>query len=149
MTALCEPLQFGFAGTVAQNRLLKAALTERMACWPPSHEDEMCGAPSQDLLNLYKRWGEGQAGVIITGNIMIDSNHIEAPGNMIIEPGAGFADTRFHMYERMAANAKACGSLVLGQINHPGRQCQSNTNPISASDIPLKKYLRHCSWLHL
>ena len=142
--SLGEPLQFPFAGRSASNRFLKAALTERMACWPPSYKLETRGTPSQDSINLYKRWGEGQAGVIVTGNIMIDADHIEAPGNLIIEPGASFTDDRFHAYEKMAASAKACGSLVLGQVNHPGRQCQGQESPISASAIPLKRYLRAC-----
>ena len=40
----------------------------------------------------------------------------------------------------MARVSKAHGSLVMGQVNHPGRQCQDkmNPDPISASDIQLE-----------
>ena len=64
---LGEPLHFEFSGITAQNRFLKAAMTERISSWDPKDLPAR-GIPSKDLINVYKRWGEGEFGVILTGN---------------------------------------------------------------------------------
>lgn len=71
---LGRPLQFEFSGKTASNRFLKAALTERISSWDPVNI-EARGIPSHELINLYKRWGEGGFGIILTGNILIDPEH--------------------------------------------------------------------------
>lgn len=136
---LGQPLHFLFSGLIAPNRFLKAAMTERMASWDPRNP-EARGVPSKLLVNLYKRWGEGEAGLILSGNIMIDPEHLEAPGNMIIPPGASFSGDRFDGFKDMATAGKAHGSLMVGQVSHPGRQVTDKIqkNPISASDVQLE-----------
>ena len=136
---LAEPLAFEFSKRIAPNRFCKAATTERIASWHP--EDAFSrGIPSPEFINLYKRWGEGGIGVIITGNIMIEVDQIEAPGNPIIPRGCSFSGKRFEAFQKLAASGKAQGSLMIGQVNHPGRQATASfhKNPISASDVQLK-----------
>ncbi|KAL8883911.1 MAG: hypothetical protein Q9192_006971, partial [Flavoplaca navasiana] len=66
---LGQPLDFAFSGKTAPNRFLKGAMTERISSWDPKDYDAR-GVPSKNLINVYKRWGEGQLGTILTGNIM-------------------------------------------------------------------------------
>ena len=136
---LGEPLRFEFSGTTAPNRFLKGAMTERMSSWDPKNL-EARGIPSDNLVNVYKRWGEGQLGTILTGNIMIEFDQLEAPGNAIIPRTEKPEGERFDAFKKLASAAKAQGSLIVGQVSHPGRQSESRTqkDPVSASDIQLE-----------
>jgi 2,4-dienoyl-CoA reductase-like NADH-dependent reductase (Old Yellow Enzyme family) len=89
------------------------------------------------LINVYKRWGEGGFGQILTGNIMIEYDQLEAMGNPIIPRDAEFSGSRFEAFKELATQAKAHGSLIVGQVSHPGRQAENRIqkNPISASDV--------------
>jgi 2,4-dienoyl-CoA reductase-like NADH-dependent reductase (Old Yellow Enzyme family) len=77
---------------------------------------------------------------MITGNIMIDYDHIEAAGNCVIPRKSPFSGERFERFKAMAAAGKRHGSLLVGQVNHPGRQVSSNFQkfPISASSVQLE-----------
>lgn len=138
---LGKPLHFEFANRTAPNRFLKAAMTERLSSWDPKVFEKR-GVPSENLINVYKRWGEGQFGVILTGNVMVAYDHLEAPGNPIVPPEAKAepGDSRFDAFKKMAEVSKAHGSLVVAQVSHPGRQVEQRIqpNPISASDIQLE-----------
>jgi 2,4-dienoyl-CoA reductase-like NADH-dependent reductase (Old Yellow Enzyme family) len=114
-------------------------MTERLSSWDPKNF-EARGIPSKNLINVYKRWGEGQIGTILTGNLMIDYNQLEAKGNAIIPPEAKFEGERFEAFETLAAESKKHGSLIIGQVSHPGRQVTTdiNSDPVSASDVQLK-----------
>ncbi|KAL9610637.1 MAG: hypothetical protein Q9167_004679 [Letrouitia subvulpina] len=136
---LGKALEFPFSGKTASNRFLKAAMTERLSSWDPNNL-EARGTPSKELINVYKRWGEGQLGTILTGNIMIELDQLEAAGNPIIPRTSPFSGERFEAFKELAAASKAHGSLIVGQVSHPGRQVQSTMqkNPVSASDIQLE-----------
>ncbi len=114
-------------------------MTERLSSWDPKNF-EARGIPSKNLINVYKRWGEGQIGTILTGNLMIDYDQLEAKGNAIIPPEAKFEGERFEAFEALAAESKKHGSLIIGQVSHPGRQVTTdiNSDPVSASDVQLK-----------
>ena len=64
-------------GAVVPNRLVKAAMTEGLAT--------MDGVPTPQLERLYGLWSDGGAGVLISGNVQIDRQHLEQPGNVIID----------------------------------------------------------------
>ena len=135
---LGKPLHFEFSGKSAPNRFLKAAMTERLSSWD-AKKLEARGIPSKELQNVYKRWGEGGLGHILTGNLMIAYDHLEAAGNPIITPDNPFEGERFEAFKELARLAKAHGSLITGQVSHPGRQVEDRIqpNPISASDVQL------------
>lgn len=138
---LGKPLHFEFAGRTAPNRFLKAAMTERLSSWDAKVFQKR-GIPSEQLINVYRRWGEGGFGVILTGNIMIAYDHLEAPGNPIIpleaEPKPG--DARFEGFRKLAEASKKHGALIVGQVSHPGRQVEQRIqpDPLSASDVQLE-----------
>lgn len=137
---LGRPLEFAFSGKTASNRFLKGAMTERLSSWDPKNY-EARGIPSSNLINVYKRWGEGGIGLILTGNIMIEYDQLEAAGNPIVPRGAQPTpgDKRFEAFRELGKQAKAHGSLLVAQVSHPGRQCESKIqkDPISASDVHL------------
>lgn len=138
-SALGKPLHFEFSNRTAPNRFMKAAMTERLSSWD-SQDLSRRGIPSQELINVYRRWGEGEFGVILTGNVMIAYDHLEAPGNPIIPPEATFEGERFEAFKKMAEASKAHGMLCVAQVSHPGRQVEARVqkDPISASDIQLE-----------
>ncbi|KAG0653015.1 NADH-dependent flavin oxidoreductase nadA [Hyphodiscus hymeniophilus] len=136
---LGKPLKFEFSGKTAKNRFLKAAMTERISSWDPK-DFKARGIPSKNLINVYRRWGEGGFGQILTGNIMVDYDQLEAMGNPIIPCDSELSGPRFDAFKELASAAKAHGSLIVGQVSHPGRQCESRIqkNPVSASDVQLE-----------
>lgn len=114
-------------------------MTERFSSWDPKDLSKR-GIPSDNLVNVYKRWGEGQIGTILTGNIMIEFDQLEAAGNPIIPPEEEPKGERFEAFKKLAAESKAHGSLCIGQVSHPGRQVSEaiQADPVSASDVQLE-----------
>lgn len=106
--ALDTPLVLPSGATV-KNRLVKAAMSEQLA--------SVTGAPTKALERLYARWARGGAGMLITGNVMIDQRSIGEPRNVVIEDERDLVALR-----RWAAAAKANDTTGIVQINHPGRQ---------------------------
>lgn len=124
----------------AKTRFLKAAMSEGLATWN-FHEPSLRGIPTEELHSVYTRWAEGGYGIILSGNIMIELDQLEAAGNMIIPPDAPFTGERFEAFQKLALAAKAGGSLFFGQLSHPGRQVSASIQPvpISASNVPLEE----------
>lgn len=135
---LGQPLKFDFSGLTAKNRFMKAAMTERLSTWDPQVLEKR-GIPTPELINVYRRWGEGEFGVVLSGNVMFEYDHLEAAGNPIIPVDAPFEGERFEAFKALAAAGKKHGSLFIAQISHPGRQVFESIqkHPISASDVKL------------
>ncbi|KIW98717.1 uncharacterized protein Z519_00380 [Cladophialophora bantiana CBS 173.52] len=137
VSILHEPITFAFSGRTAKNRFLKAPMTERLCHWPKEGEDiSGRGVPSPEYLNLYRRWGEAEIGIIVSGNIMVRYDAVEAYGNPILVDDH---DGRLAKFKEVTDIAKAHGSLIIAQLSHPGRQGGKylNPNPVSASDVQL------------
>ncbi|KJV25355.1 2,4-dienoyl-CoA reductase [Aquitalea magnusonii] len=96
-------------GSQLPNRLAKSAMEENMA--------DKDHAPSAELIRLYRSWAEGGAGLLITGNVMVDRRAMTGPGGVVLE--AAEFGSRFKQW---SAAARAQGAQVWMQINHPGRQ---------------------------
>ena len=64
-------------GTTLPNRIAKAAMEENMA--------DAKHAPSAGLMRLYRAWADGGAGLILTGNVMIDRRAMTGPGGVVLE----------------------------------------------------------------
>ncbi len=117
-------------GAALANRICKAAMTEGLA--------DGSNAANERFVNLYKRWGEGGAGLLITGNVLIDRRHLERGGNLAIEGEQ--SNKSLSTLADMAKAAKAHGSAIWMQLSHAGRQTQKmiNRTPKAPSDIGLK-----------
>ncbi|KAL7266303.1 NADH-dependent flavin oxidoreductase [Rhizina undulata] len=135
-SVLGEEIVLPFSGLVAPNRFMKGPMTERLSSWDEEDLDKR-GKPTQALIDLYERWGEGQIGVIITGNIMVDPGHLESTGNATLHTNH---DNRLEDFRKIAAAGKKHGSLIIAQVSHPGRQTEDKIqpNPVSASDVHLE-----------
>ena len=128
MTGLAEPLTLP-CGAILPNRIAKAAMTEGLAT--PN------GRPTPALDRLYGLWSDGGAGLLIGGNLVIDRDHLERPGNVVID--------RAPDAEMMAALTRWAGAATRGgnhfwaQLSHSGRQTPAivNRHPKSASDVKL------------
>ncbi len=106
-------------GAVLDNRIAKAAMTEGLA--------DPLGRPTAELQRLYGIWSDGGAGLQISGNIHIDPDHLERPGNVFFD-GQPDAD----MMEALQAWTKAAtrnGNHFWAQISHAGRQTMKAINP--------------------
>ncbi len=106
-------------GAVLPNRLAKAAMTEGLA--------DPQGRATPELERLYGLWADGGSGLLISGNVQIDRDHLERPGNVIIQgpqDEAALAGLR-----KMAAAGTRAGGHIWMQISHAGRQTQVTVNP--------------------
>jgi len=113
-------------GSRLPNRLAKAALEENLA-----DEGQL---PGPALWRLYRHWGIGGAGLIITGNVMIDGRAMTGPGGVVLEQ-----DTQLEAFKTWAAASRQEGAQVWMQLSHPGRQVMANMggNAWAPSAIPM------------
>lgn len=116
-------------GSELPNRLSKAAMTEGLATAD--------GVPTEALARLYGLWSDGGAGMLLSGNIIIDKDHLERPGNVVIDspPSPQMHD----VLARWAAAGTRNGNHFWAQISHAGRQTQKivNKNPKAPSAVKL------------
>lgn len=105
---LFAPLTLANGATIP-NRIAKAAMEENMA--------DADHAPSAALIQLYKAWADGGAGLILTGNVMVDARAMTGPGGVVLE-NASYLDR----FKAWAKAGRAGGAQLWMQINHPGRQ---------------------------
>ncbi|WP_273973757.1 NADH:flavin oxidoreductase/NADH oxidase family protein [Serratia ureilytica] len=113
-------------GSRLPNRLAKAALEENLA-----DEGQL---PGPALWRLYRHWGIGGAGLIITGNVMIDGRAMTGPGGVVLEQ-----DTPLEAFKTWAAASRQEGAQVWMQLSHPGRQVMANMggNAWAPSAVPM------------
>ncbi|WP_243388909.1 NADH:flavin oxidoreductase/NADH oxidase family protein [Bifidobacterium simiarum] len=118
---VAEPLTLPCGATV-RNRFYKSAMNEALA-------GRDC-APTEEHVRLYRRWAAGGAGVLVTGNVMVDRTQLGEPGNVAVEDERDLA-----MLRRWAAAGTEHGTHCWMQINHPGRQSPItiNRSPVAPS----------------
>ena len=106
-------------GALLPNRLCKAAMTEGLA--------DPLGQATPALTQLYGLWSDGGAGLLLSGNVQIDGDHLERPGNVIIDSEPG--EEAMSALRRWAEAGTRGGNHFWAQISHAGRQCQKMVNP--------------------
>lgn len=109
---LFAPIQLR-SGQVLRNRIAKAAMEEGMA--------GQAQLPDNRLAALYRRWGTGGAGLLITGNVMVHAEALTGPGGIVLD-----SDSPLGPFAAWARAGKADGAAMWMQISHPGRQVQAN-----------------------
>ncbi len=114
---LFSPLTLPGGGTLP-NRLAKAAMEEGMA--------EPGQLPGPAIHRLYQRWAQGGTGLLITGNVMVDSRALTGPATIALEAGTPLAP-----FKAWAQSAKQHGARIWMQINHPGRQVMANMDGLA------------------
>ena len=103
-------------GATLPNRIAKAAMSEHLGSPRQS--------PTRGLVRLYERWSAGGAGLLITGNVMIDQAHFEEASNGAVKP-----DSNIDRFVEWAAAGTIHGNHLWMQLNHPGRQTPRHINP--------------------
>lgn len=113
-------------GSSIPNRIAKAAMEENMA--------DANQAPSEPLMRLYHAWANGGAGLLITGNVMVDGRAMTGPGGVVLEDAS-----HLDQFKQWALIGRAKGAQFWLQINHPGRQMQANLGQptLAPSAVPL------------
>jgi 2,4-dienoyl-CoA reductase-like NADH-dependent reductase (Old Yellow Enzyme family) len=102
-------------GSVLKNRITKSAMSENFGT--------RYHAPSKGLINAYKVWAKGNPGLLITGNVMVDSMALGEARNVVVED---YKD--FELLKEWARTVKGTGVHLWPQINHPGRQALAAIN---------------------
>ncbi len=82
---------------------------------------DLAHGPSADLMQLYTAWAEGGAGLILTGNVMIDRRAMTGPGGVVLED-----ESNVPAFREWARIGQAKGAQMWLQLNHPGRQVMKN-----------------------
>lgn len=125
---LSSPLRLA-SGVVLPNRLGKSAMTEGLA------DADNRATPAH--ARLYRRWAEGGAGLLITGNVQVSRAHLERPGNIAIE-GPQAQEARIALAD-MAKAAATNGARCYVQLSHAGRQTPIGINPTPSapSAVPI------------
>lgn len=117
-------------GATLPNRIAKAATSEVLG-------DRRTGAPTTRLANLYARWARGGAGLLVTGNVVVDWDGRTEPGNVVI------VDDRHA--DALTAWTDAVhreGAKIWMQINHSGRQAtrRITAQPVAPSAVPMQGF---------
>ncbi|KAL2871274.1 oxidoreductase [Aspergillus lucknowensis] len=132
-STIAKPLTLK-CGLQLKNRLVKAAMAECMA--------DSSSLPTTLHNNLYKQWGDGGWGMILTGNVQVDRMYLGDARDPALDPlkEAEFVDA----WTTLAQGCAITDSPLIMQLNHPGRQsplgagtrgfCQANIAP---SALPL------------
>ncbi|WP_336275767.1 oxidoreductase [Nocardioides sp. B-3] len=126
MSSLNDPLDLP-SGVRLRNRIAKASMSEA-----PGDSDN---SPDDRIIALYRRWARGGYGLLITGNIMVDREHLGEPGNIVVDDDRALP--------QLTARAKAAhdgGAAIFAQLNHPGRRANMlaiGHTPVAPSPVAL------------
>lgn len=120
---IAKPLRLP-SGINVKNRFFKSAMSETMA--------GEGGQPTKAIASLYHQWALGGAGIVVTGNVMVDRKAMAEPGNMVVDD-----QTDRTALSRWAEAGRANGTQLWLQLNHPGRQSPRifSEQPVSPSPI--------------
>lgn len=105
-------------GQVIKNRIAKTAIAENMA----SNKQQ----PNSQIALLDKTFAKGGAGLIITGNVMVDYRSMGSSGDVVLDENSDLEPFR-----NWAKGVKEFGSHIWMQINHPGRQTMADMKQLS------------------
>ncbi len=117
-------------GRTVRNRFLKSAMSEQLGL--PDRN------PGEALENLYTTWSQGGTGILISGNVMVDRNHLGEPNNVVLDE-----QSDLDAFRRWTAAGTLKGNEFWAQLNHPGRQTPGflTPEPVAPSAIGLGKGL--------
>lgn len=126
MSVLATPLRLS-CGLTLGNRLVKSAMAEQLAT---AHR-----LPTPRHERLYDRWARGGAGLVVTGNVMVDPRHPASRGDVAIRSDALGAFTSW------SSAVRRHGTPILMQLNHPGRQAPRSQcrDPVAPSAVTMER----------
>ncbi|KAF9652327.1 FMN-linked oxidoreductase [Thelephora ganbajun] len=109
-------------GREAPNRLMKASMYEHAASF-------FGGPPNATHIGMYKNWGQGRWGLVLTGNVQVDKSHLTIGRDMIIPDVLNETTLRPFKDLAEAIHGGSDGvvdpshrALAIMQVSHSGRQ---------------------------
>ena len=114
-------------GVILPNRIMKSATSEQLG--------DKKRNPKPDLATLYETWSLGGAGLLVTGNIMVDRTAIGEPFNVVLDE-----ESDLSQFVRWTQLGTVKGNQLWAQLNHPGKQSPNVLSkvPVAPSAIPLE-----------
>lgn len=121
---LSEPLTLRCGATIP-HRIAKSAMSEQLG--------DRRNGPTRELAALYRTWATGGAGVLVTGNVMVDPKALGEPRNVALPSEPSAAD-----YRGWAESVRGTDAQLWVQLNHPGRQSPRflSRRPVAPSAVP-------------
>ena len=113
-------------GKVLKNRIAKSAMSDSLG--------DGCGHPTQDQINLYRRWAQGGLSLSIIGEVQGSPHFAEKPGNLVLDPSADFG-----RFAALAEAGRTNNSNLWIQLGHAGAMADapiSSPKGPSALDLP-------------
>ncbi|WP_205620297.1 NADH:flavin oxidoreductase/NADH oxidase family protein [Alteribacter aurantiacus] len=109
-----------------KNRFFKAAMSEALGTSQNN--------PTESLIHLYSRWAKGGAGLLVSGNVMVDRKALGEPGNVAIED-----ERDLGLLKKWANAGTQHDTHFWVQLNHPGKQTPKSVSkrPVAPSAVPL------------
>ncbi len=95
------------SGTRLKNRLVKAAMSDSLG--------NGAGQPTDEQIQLYRRWCGGGAALSIIGEVQIDPRYPEKPGNLVLDGSQGDP-----LLGRLAQIAHRLEGHIWPQLGHAG-----------------------------
>lgn len=103
------------SGLVLPNRLVKAAMAEAMA--GPAKDY----LPDDAMNNSYSAWADAGWGMILTGNVQVDTKYLGQPKDTSIIDDEAKQLESWRAWARAIKGPRGTTPAVV-QLNHPGRQ---------------------------
>ncbi|BEI87092.1 hypothetical protein CcaverHIS002_0704380 [Cutaneotrichosporon cavernicola] len=113
-------------GVVIPNRLAKAAMEEGLKG----------GLPGRRHRRLYRRWGRGGWGVVLTGNVQVDAAQPATPHDLRIHDSPHTVPLFHELHESLLADAPDPRPLTLVQLSHAGMQSSATYSLTRAPWVP-------------
>lgn len=104
-----QPFSLKNGSITFKNRIVKSAMSEGL-----STRDHL---PTDNINRLYEAWSDGGAGLVITGNVMINDTALGEPKNIVLEN-----DNNLGIFKKWAKAGTKNNTHLWMQINHPGKQ---------------------------
>jgi len=124
------------SGVVLKNRLAKAAMSDSLG--------DGAGNPSIQQARLYERWAEGGVALSIIGEVQVDLNFPEKPGNLVLgsqsddellrqltEAGSRYGT---HLWPQLSH----AGALAHLPISRPAGPSALDLDGLQCDELPLK-----------
>ncbi len=126
---LSKPLTLP-CGAVIKNRFFKSAMSEGLGT--------VDNKPTPHLSTLYDTFAQGGSGIVVTGNVMVDSKSLGEPRNVVVED-----ESNLEALKDWARAGTQENTHLWMQLNHPGKQIPSflSREPVAPSAIPLSENL--------
>ncbi|KAJ5822567.1 hypothetical protein N7447_004907 [Penicillium robsamsonii] len=79
--------------------------------------------PNEDFNEAYNKWSEGGWGMIVTGNVQVDIDHLGQHLDPAFQGENAVSDDKhLESWKKYAAASQKHGSPTIVQISHPGKQ---------------------------